>query len=521
MNDPETSDQRSVVAFLSSPASFGPYTQAVERFETHGSIVFVAEERAYKLKRAVRFPYMDYSTVERRHQMCLRELAINRRMAPTLYLAVKPIVRASSGSLRFGSESESRSAVDWVVVMRRFDQDALFEQMRRSGRLTRPIMRLLAETVAAFHQTAEVAHDFGGSGSMDAIIRDNCAILRAHLNRPFERTCVESYCEKSRLFLSQVAKLLDERREHGYVRRCHGDLHLNNICLLHGRPTLFDAIEFNETFSCIDVLYDLAFLLMDLDRHGLRDFANIALNRYLELADQYTALAALPLFIGCRAAVRAHTAVAAAETISDSAAAKTFVTDANALLLQAVDALNVPQSRLIAVGGISGTGKSTLARDLAPLFGRVPGAIVLRSDVIRKQLMGVPETVRLRQDGYAPAVTERVYARIQELARICAKAGYSVVADAVFGSERDRQEIADVAREQGLSFAGLWLQAPAPVLEKRLAQRQSDASDATVEVMRSQLKSIEAPLDWFAVSASAGPSNTFAIARQILSIVPG
>jgi predicted kinase len=344
------------------------------------------------------------------------------------------------------------------------------------------MMRLLAEVIAEFHSEAEIVGECSGAADIRNAIENNSAILRESIDRPFERKLVEQYCDKSLLFHARISALLEQRRKQGCVRRCHGDLHLNNIFMFEGRPTLFDGIEFNDAFSCIDVLYDLAFLLMDLDRHRLRNLANTILNRYLELSPQHAGLAALPLFISCRAAIRAHTAVAAAEAISGGAPATTLVMDAAALLRHAVDALSMPRARLIAVGGISGTGKSTLARDLAPGLGPVPGAIVIRSDIIRKQLMRVPETVRLPQEAYASAVTERVYRRIEELAHTCLMAGYPVIADAVYGTEVERQGIAQIAKTLDVSFAGLWLHAPTDVLEARLGKRQGDASDATIKV---------------------------------------
>jgi len=511
-----TIDQRDVIAFLSKPANYGPGVQSVERCETHGSIVFLAGDRAYKLKRAVRFPYMDYSTVARRHEMCMREVEINRRTAPMLYLEVLPIVRDDGGALRFGTEGESASAADWVVAMRRFEQDALLEKMRCSGQLSRPLMRLLAELVAEFHRNAEIIPDFGGATGIQAVIEENSAILKAKSGRPFNAEIVGRYEREALRFFSLVSPLLEQRRQTGHVRRCHGDLHLNNVCMLDGRPVLFDAIEFNDMFACIDVLYDLAFLLMDLERHGLRDHANTVLNRYLELTGEHAGLGALPLFLSCRAAVRAHTAVAAAEAAAGGRMREANQNDATALLKLAAGFLTMAPPRLIAIGGISGTGKTTLARDLAALMGAAPGAIVIRSDVIRKQLMGVPETVRLSESTYTPAITEEVYRRIVELAATTLKSGYSVLTDAVYGKGSERRDIAEAAAQAGARFEGLWLEAPLELLESRIGARRGDASDATVEVLRAQLRFVDAPKEWKHVSAAASASETLATARRAL-----
>jgi aminoglycoside phosphotransferase family enzyme len=226
-------EQTDVIEFLSEPGSYGPAVDSVERHETHGSIVFLAGERAYKLKRAVKFPYMDYSTVDLRRRMCEQELAVNRRMAPDLYLEVCPIIK-DGGALRFGNEAESARPVDWVVVMRRFDQGALLESLRRSDGLTTHLMRLVAETVARFHAKAEVIRDFGGEAGIRAVIEGNAAILKSRLERPFLAERVAQYESMAPRVMSRVADLLEERRLKGHIRRCHGDLHLNNIFVRDG-----------------------------------------------------------------------------------------------------------------------------------------------------------------------------------------------------------------------------------------------------------------------------------------------
>jgi uncharacterized protein len=507
--------QAEVVAFLSEPRSYGADVQAIERHETHGAIVFLAGERAYKLKRAVKFPYMDYSTVERRRQMCMREFSINRRMAPELYLEVRPIVRDGS-SLRFGHTDESANAMDWVLVMRRFDQSALLETMRRAGGLTTSLMRLVAEALARVHADADVTRDFGGEAGIRDVVVNNVALVKSRIGRPFSTEIVERYESTAWSALSRLASLLEERRNAGHVRRCHGDLHLNNIFVQDGVPVLFDAIEFNDCFACIDVLYDLSFLLMDLDRHGLREQANTVFNRYLDLSAEHAGIATIFLFLSCRAAIRAHTAIATADAIADEDRRRHLLNDASALLDGAVGYLADPNPRLVAIGGVSGTGKSTLAYGLAPSLGGCPGAVIIRSDIVRKQLVGVPETVRLPESTYTAEMSKRVYARVAEIASATLASGFTAIADAVYGTEDERNAITEVARRAKATFDGIWLEAPQALLEQRIAARAGDASDATAESLRLQLGRVTRPRTWRVISAAGSAVDSLEQARRTL-----
>src|SRR5262245_22883788 len=262
-------EQEEVIAFLADPATYG--VAEVERFDTHASIVFLAGEHAYKLKRALEFTYLDYSTPAQRRHFCELELALNRRTAPQLYLEVRSINRAPSGRLAFNGEGP---ALDWVLVMRRFDQEALFDRMADRGALTSPLMLHLADQIVAFHAAAESVTDSGGHDGIARTAESDARNLRAAVPDVLDGAVVEKLVAATAARIAALAPLLEERRCAGRVRHCHGDLHLRNICLVDGQPTLFDCIEFNRTMSCIDVLYDLAFLLMDLHHRGLDDLGN-------------------------------------------------------------------------------------------------------------------------------------------------------------------------------------------------------------------------------------------------------
>ena len=309
-----TDDQTDVIEFLAAPSTHG--TATVERVETHTAIVFLAGERAYKLKRAVRFDYLDFSTVERRRAMSDAEVRLNRRTAPDIYRGVVPITREPGGALALGG---SGPAIDWVVEMNRFSQDALFDRLAASGRLGLDLMPPLAAAIAELHRIAEPRTDHGGRTGMAWVIDGNAAGFAEFGRDALDSSACTRLTEASRAELDRRGALLDERRASGLVRHCHGDLHLRNIVLLDGGPTLFDGVEFNDEIACIDVLYDLAFLLMDLWRRDLPRHANAVWNRYLEDAGDLTGVSLVPLFLSCRAAVRAKTSATAARLQPDAA----------------------------------------------------------------------------------------------------------------------------------------------------------------------------------------------------------
>jgi predicted kinase len=344
----------------------------------------------------------------------------------------------------------------------------------------------------------------------------------------FDAAKVQLFCERATDQMSHVTGALNARAAAGLVRRCHGDLHLNNIVLWRGRPLLFDAMEFDEELATIDTLYDLAFLLMDLDKRNQRRIANMVLNRYLlrSGADlDLHGLEALPLFLGLRAAIRAVVTAERAQQEPaeigdrDRQTARDYLNSANAYLAPVAP-------RLIVVGGLSGTGKSTLARALAPELGPAPGAVHLRSDLERKRLHGVAETVRLAPDAYTQGASDAVYAVLYEKARNVLTARHTVIVDAVFAKLEERVKIEAVAVELGVRFLGVWLTARPEELVGRVATRRGDASDATPDIVRRQLDWHVDPLPetWKELDASGSPEETlqnalhFVQARQTYTI---
>lgn len=495
-------DQADAIALLSDPATFG-LSEPVQRIDTHAAIVFLAGEKAYKLKRAVRYAYLDHSTAAKRKAVCEAELRLNRRTAPDLYCAVRYVGRRADGSLGL-DEGES---VDWLVAMRRFDADCLLDSMAGEGRLDPLLIRKLADAIAGFHGEAEAIEDDGVS-RVRAVIEGNLTSMEALPEGVIDKPTRERLCAQSLAALDACAPLLRERAKAGLVRHCHGDLHLANICLWKGQPTLFDCLEFDPELATTDVLYDLAFLLMDLCHRGLRGEANRLLNRYCDMRGETRGLAAMPLFLSMRAAIRAHVGALAAGTQEDESGRAQVLDEVRRYMDEAFAFLEHQPARLVAVGGLSGTGKSTLAGRLAPCLGCAPGARWLRTDVLRKRILGLVPEERLPPSAYTLEATRKVYHRLLDDTRALLESGVTVVLDGVFGVEGDRREVEALATELGVPFVGLWLEAPVDVLRQRVEAREGDASDADATIVALQSRHDVGDLaGWHRISAEGSPQS--------------
>ncbi len=516
--------QDRTLAFLADPATHGlPPGASVKIIETHVSWVFLAGEQAFKLKKQVRFPYLDFTGLADRQRACEAELRINRRTAPDLYLGLRRVTETTEGALELDGAGP---VVDWLVGMRRFADDALFIDLAADGRLRRRLTEDLADAIAEFHGAADYSPEWGGSTRIRAIVDNNDTSFRQLAEGPlaacFTPGAIDQLTAGSRVWLERVSDLLDARRDAGRVRHCHGDLHLANICLYEGRPTPFDAIEFSDLFARIDVFYDLAFLLMDLDHRGFRRLAAFVLNRYLDQGgpppdpdagdarpgDDVAGLAALPLFLSMRAAVRAHVSGAQAAGLADPATRAGRQAEAGAYFARALSYLDVPAPRLVAVGGLSGSGKSRLARELASHLGAAPGARVVRSDVTRKRLAGIDIQDRLAPEFYTPEWSARTYRACFAEIRTALTAGRAAVFDAVQAKPEERAMIAGLARDAGVPFDGIWVSAPLDVRLRRIADRQANVSDVTPEVARGQEDYDLGDVGWSEVSSTGAKQET-------------
>lgn len=476
--------------------------------ETHISAVFLGRDTAWKMKKAVAFPYLDFTTLAARHRFLLRELALNGPAAPGLYRDVVALVRDPDGRLALDRPGEP---VEWVLRMARIPTQDFFDRIEDEGRLTAPLARTLGRAIARYHAGLAPLSGIDHPASLRRLAAENRAsALAAGLNEAEVSAWEASLLEA----LKARQSWLVLREERGLVRRAHGDLHLGNLCLWQGKPVPFDALEFDERLASIDLGYDLAFLLMDLEFRHDRASANRVLNAYVAESGDVGLVGGLPFFLSLRAMVRAHVQ-----------ASRGLAKEARIYLAAAHGFLRPAPSVLIAIGGLPGSGKSTLAHGLAPRIGASPGALVLASDVLRKRRHGVSPETRLPDAAYTPEENRAVNAALVAAAGTATSLGQAVIADATFLDPMQRAAIGEAAETAGVPFVGLWLEAPLPLLECRVSARgqapEPDPSDATPAIVRraaaqpSGSPPEAGPHGWQRLDAAGPAEATLAAAAQL------
>jgi aminoglycoside phosphotransferase family enzyme/predicted kinase len=496
-------EQREIAAFLREVSGREP-------IETHISAVYIGNETVWKLKKAVRLAFLDFSEIDDRHRFLLRELEVNRAAAPELYRDVVPVIRLPDGRLAFGGGTPPGSdlvagsdVVDWVLRMAPVPAEDFVDAIAARQGLTPALLDALADTVSAYHHALPPVPGVDSPAAMRAVAEGN--VIAAH-NAGLPDDRVRAWLAAITARIAEIAAWLASRAGNRFVRRAHGDLHLGNLCLWRGRPVPFDAIEFDEAMATIDLGYDLAFLLMDLDHRVARGAANRVLNRYVARTGDAALTRGLPVFLSMRAMIRAQ--VEASRGNRDVAAA----------YLDRTFAYLAPSPPMVvAIGGLPGTGKSTLARALAPMLGAAPGALVVRSDEIRKRQHGVAPEQHLPESAYTPAASDTVFAELAALVGVVAEGGHAVIADAMFLRPEQRASVAQAATSAGVPFLGLWLTAPTDLLQARLTGRTGDASDATVAVLQLAAGNDRGGGDWLTIDARDG-ARALALARQALQM---
>ena len=469
-----------------------PVTEPIQLLQTHISFVLLTGSYAYKVKKPMNFGFLDFSTLEKRKYFCEEELRLNRRLAPKLYLSVLPIIE-KDGKYGF-DKTGTGTAVEYAIAMPEFLQADLLIEMFGSGRLTADHVKQIGEQLAAFHQQAETNDHINSFGTMEAVravANDNYACTEKYIGIAQTDDQLAQNRKFTEQFFVDNAALFSDRIAKGKVRECHGDVHLKNICLYQDKIQIFDCIEFNEPFRNSDVLYDAAFLLMDLQFRGRRDLANIFLNTYLERTGDYEGVVLLPLHCSMRAYIRAKvTSFLLDDPNIPTEVKDNAKTEASAYYKLAWEYTQPKQGKLILMSGISGSGKSTTAKAIAS----EQDAIYLRSDAIRKQLAGIDLMQRGSDDIYTPEMTAKTYARLTELGVLLASKGFTIILDAKYDRISLRSEAIAAAKAQNIPCEIIYCTASMEVLQQRLRDRaaaNNDIADATVELLASQQATFE------------------------------
>lgn len=469
-------DQEPVLEALRSPAAYPHATAAIRTIETHISWVFLTGPFAYKVKKAVKLPYVDFSTLARRERACRDELSLNRRLAPALYHEVVGI-GGDAGRLRIGAAP----AVEFAVRMTQFPDTATADHLIRDDALEPAELAALAVKIARFHESLEPS----SAGSATERMLANLGELESELadERPARLEATSAWMRET---LNRVGADLLQRTASGRVRECHGDLHLGNIARIDGTLIPFDCLEFSRELRTIDVLDEVAFLFMDLCARGRTDLAYAFLNAYLEVTGDYGGLRLLRLYAAHRALVRAKVALAAPDDCEGTGAQR-----AGLYLEAAAAGAESSQPLCVITAGYSGSGKTTIARRLAPCL----PAVHVRSDVERKRLEGLAPDARtdsgIDEGIYRPETTRDTYDRLADAAEAALAGGIDIIVDASFLDRAERERFRALAGRLGARFVIAHCKAPADVLRERIAARHrahSDASEADLAVLAHQLE---------------------------------
>jgi uncharacterized protein len=486
-------EQTRLLAALAQPARFGPDCEHVTALETHISYVLLTGRYAYKFKKAVDFGFLDFTTLAARRHFCEEELRLNRRLAPALYLEVVPV----TGSLDAPVVGGNGPALEYAVKMREFPQDALASRILARGELEPAAIDALAEQVARFHGAIEVAAPGAGFGAPEAILRaamDNCNMIRPLLDDPAERAEIDALAAwTGREHAARRGAFL-RRIEEGFVRECHGDLHLGNIARIDGKLTIFDCIEFSPALRWIDVMSEAAFTTMDLEDRGRADLGHRFLDAYLARTGDYGGLAVLRFYLVYRALVRAKIARLRAAQLAPGEPRGAIDTEYRGYVDLARAYAREPRAAIIVAHGLSGSGKTTLSQALLESL----GAVRVRSDVERKRLHGLDFLERdrsgIERGLYAGAATDATYRRLVALTREIVAAGFVAIVDAAFLKRAQRDLFGDLAAEVGVPFVIVDFAAGEATLRERVARRaaeNSDVSDAGLAVLDHQLRTHE------------------------------
>ncbi len=522
-------DLAPLIAELSDPGRYPFPVAKVEVVQTHISVVFLAGELVYKIKKPVRLSFLDFSTLDLRRHFCEDEVRLNRRLAPDVYLGIVPLTADKSG-LRFEG---SGPIVEWAVKMRRLPEAATLQQRVLRDEIDAAQVRSLAQRLADFHRHAARTPEIAAFGRFDVVarnIRENFTVSAPLVGHTISTTVRERLVALTEQTLDVMKPVIDSRSERGIPCDTHGDLHLDHVYLFPDRPppadlVIIDCIEFNQRFRYTDPVADMAFLAMDFEFHGRRDLALALIDGYFEAQDDAAGRLLLPLYLSYRAAVRGKVdgLQLDKQEIPESARAAALIRARGHWLL-ALGALETPNRRpcLVMVAGLPGTGKSTLSQRLAERA----GFQVIRSDVVRKELAGVPaetaSSAEIHSGIYTTEWTDRTYAECLSRAETLLFEGGRVIVDANFREERLRRMFLDTGVRYGVPVLFLVCAAEASTIKARLESRHGDASDANWKVYQHLAQTWEEPgprtkRAWQVISTGESADATYQAAWHALS----
>ena len=465
-----------------------PVKVPIKLIQTHISYILLTGYYVYKLKKSVDFGFLDFSTLEARKHFCEEELRLNQPNAPEIYLEVLPIGKTGD-KFALGAE---KNIVDYALKMRQFSQSALLSNLLKQGQLTTAHMEELGRVVAQFHGRAhrnDYISSFGAVEQIRQAFDENYQQTKKYLGRGQTLQQYEETQQFSDDFFNKHREWLEKRQEKGWIRECHGDLHLGNICLWRDQILLFDRIEFNESFRFVDVMYDVAFTVMDLESQGRKDLSNRFLNIYVEQTGDWQGLLVLPLYLSRQAYVRGKVNSFLLDEADVTEEAKAQARQkADHYYHQAWEYTRPHQGKLILMSGLSGSGKSTVARYLAAKV----GAIHIRSDAVRKHLAGIGLHESGTQEIYSSQMSEKTYQQLLNLGTKLACQGYPVILDAKYDVQARREEVIAQAQRQKLPLQIIYCTAPEQILRDRLAKRTGDVSDASADLLQTQMAAQEA-----------------------------
>ncbi len=506
--------QTDIFETLSDPATYGPEVTSVEVRQSHISILFLAGNTVYKLKRAVLYPEADFSTQEKRRCSCVQEMKRSTVYAPGLIDSVQPVRRLKNGKIVIGGKSGTE--IDTVLVMKRIPDENLLNNLLPAPSFDRFEAMDLAEALANLHRGAKVFKTKWGTDCVKKIILENESVLSCFCPEIFKKEEINLLTRQSLETLGQVAPLIRYRQKTGHVRKCHGDLLLSNIAHHDKEFLFFSPIEYNEKQSCIDTLYDLADLLMDLEARHLRRLTNIFFNHYMAYTNDIDGYPLLPLYQSIRAAGRAAVC-AKRSTLLTGQERRKMIQEArhyfNLARCFVADFCPV----LIACGGLSGSGKSRVARELGGMLSPAPGAVILRDDVVKKQIVGLAPHQKLDDQYNTPAFEEVVYDVLRQEARTALGVGSCVIIDALFYNPAERQAIEALATELQVPFIGFWMDAPLPIRTERVQKRLRNPSDVrSPEELTEQLTLETGSIHWHRIMTDGPKEKTVEKAYKIL-----